>query len=371
MSGKRHISMFHPFVPKRAIKEVVKVLRSRWLGQGKLIERFEKALERKLKIKNVVAVNASSSALRLALSIIGIRPGDEVIATPMTCTLTNHPILEQFAKPVFADIQYESGNIDPGDIKHRITSATKAIICTHWGGTPCDLDRIHKIAKKYGLAVIEDASEAIGAQYKTRSIGTISHFTAFSFQAIQIVTTGEGGALVTKKLKDAQVARIQRWYGIDRKNRKPNSLGYYDFDISTVGFGYHMTNISASIGLTSLKLLPKLLKWRKKIVKQYRKGLAKTPGIALLKEYKDRLSANHFFTVHVKKRKDFCRKMKSYGIEVSVVHYRNDAYTVFGGLRKDLPNLDRFSKTYICLPTHMYISQDDVDYIIKTIKSGW
>src|SRR6266481_2178854 len=126
--------MFQPFVAEEAIGRVTEVLRSRWIGQGPLVDEFEKALERRLKLANAVAVNAASSALRLALSIAGVQPGDEVIATAMTCTLTNHPILEQFAVPVFADIQYDTGNVEPRDIERRITARTRAIVCTHWGG---------------------------------------------------------------------------------------------------------------------------------------------------------------------------------------------------------------------------------------------
>ena len=371
MSERKRIVMFHPYVPDGAVERVGEVLLSRWIGQGPLVDEFERALEKQLSIPHVVAVNTSSSALRLALSIAGVKPGDEVITTPMTCTLTNHPILEQFAIPVFADIQYESGNIDPTDIEHRVTNRTKAIVCTHWGGTPCDLNEIHATAGRHGLTVIEDASEAVGATYAGKPIGAISRFAAFSFQAIQIVTTGEGGALTTINPVDSKLARTQRWYGIDRKGRKPNQIGYYDFDITVMGFGYHMTNIAAAMGLEGLKILPSMLTHRRSVADQYRSGLGSVPGLTLLKSYDDREPSNHFFTIHVERREDFCRKMKQHGIEVSVVHYRNDAYTVFGGLRADLPQLDRFSESYIALPTHMYLTQDDVEYIIATIRSGW
>jgi perosamine synthetase len=371
MHSKKKIPIFHPYVSNEAINNVVKVLTSRWIGQGDLVEEFEKALEKQLKLKNVVLVNSSSSALRLALSIIGVKPGNEVITTPMTCTLTNHPILEQFAKPIFADIKYESGNIDASDIEHRITAKTKAIICTHWGGMPCDLDEIHQIAKRNGLAVIEDASEAIGAKYKDKPIGNISPFTVFSFQAIQIITTGEGGALVTTNIKNSDLARIQRWFGIDRKRRRPNKVGYYDFDIKYIGFGFYSTNLNSALGLANISHLSELLKYRQKIADKYYSELSKVKGINLFKRYTDRRSSNHFFTVHVQNRNNFCKKMADYGIEVSIVHYRNDNYTIFGGLRKDLPNLDRFSQSYIALPNHMSLSLDDVDYIISTIKSGW
>lgn len=371
MSLQKTIVMFSSYVPDGAITRLTEILHNRWIGQGAFVDEFERNLQGQLKVPHMVAVNVATAALRLALSITGVKPDDEVITTPMTCTVTNHAILEQFAKPVFADIQHDSGNIDPGDIERRITSRTKAIMCTHWGGTPCDLREIQAIAQSHGLTVIEDASEAFGATYNGRSIGALSRFTAFSFHAVQIVTAGEGGALSARDCADAESARIQRWYGIDRKRRHPNQMGYYDFDIDAVGFGYHMTNISAAIGLESLKHYNILSNRRAAITNQYRKSLTDVPGLRLFKAFTDRESSNHFFTIHVERREDFFRKLKEHNIETSIVHYRNDAYTVFGGLRSDLPNLDRFIKTYIALPTHAGLTSQDVDYIISTIRSGW
>ncbi len=369
--NSRKVPMFQPYVAESAIERVKEVLESRWIGQGKVVNEFERVIEKTLGIPYAVAVNTSSSAIRLALMISEVRPGDEIIATPMTCSLTNHPILEQYARIVFADIQYDSGNIEPSSIEQRITPFTKAIVCCHWGGQPADLEEINEIANRHGLTVIEDASESFGATYRGKPIGAVSRFSAFSFQAIQLLTTGEGGLLAVRDEAAYEHAQILRWYAIDRKSRKSNILGYYDFDISTVGFGYHMTNIAAAIGIENLKHLNRQKEHRKNIVARYRSAFTEVAGITLFPAKNDRESSNHFFTMHVEKREDFCRKMKARDIEVSIVHYRNDAYSVFGGLRNDLPNLDRFAATYICLPTHMSLSSEDIEYIIDTVKTGW
>lgn len=367
----RRIAMFQPIVAESAAQTVHRVLNDRWVGQGALVEEFERSVERTLGIPYAVAVNASSSAIRLALTLCGVRPGDEVITTPLTCTLTNHPILEQFGRVVFADIRHETGNIDPADVERRITPLTKAIVCTHWGGLPPDLEELNQIADRHGLVVIEDASEAFGASYRGKPIGSFSRFAAFSFQAIQILTTGEGGVLAVRDAAASRNAKVLRWYGIDRANRTPNDVGYYDFDITSVGFGYHMTNIAAAIGLENLKQFDAQKKHRSDVVARYRAALAGVDGIKLLSHQADRESSNHFFTIHVDNREQFCRKMKSMGIETSIVHYRNDAYTVFGGLRRDLPEMDRFDKTYIALPTHGRLTYEDVNYVIEVIQSGW
>lgn len=371
MTKRRIIPMFLPYVSDEAISRVEKVLRSRWIGQGPIVDEFERAIEQELSVPYAIAVNSSSSALRLALTISGVGPGDEVVTTPMTCTLTNHPILEQFAVPVFADIQYNTGNIDPADVEKRITDRTKAIMCTHWGGYPCDLAELNELAGAHNLPLIEDASEAFGATYHGRPIGAISRFSAFSFQAIQIITTAEGGVLTVQDPSDASAACVQRWYGIDRMHRTPNIIGYYDFDITTVGYGYHMTNIAAAMGIEHLASLGIQQARRQTVAERYRQAFEGVGGIELLEHGTDRTCSNHFFTMHVERRSEFCQMMTARGISTSVVHYRNDAYTVFGGLRDDLPNLDRFSQSYIALPLHMHLTDDDIDYIIESVQAGW
>lgn len=363
--------MFYPYVSERAVKFVVETLRSRWIGQGPKIAEFEKKFKRIIKVPYSIAVNRAASAIRLALAIAGVGPGDEVITTPQTCTATNHPILEQFARPVFADIQYLTGNIDPQDIEKRITPKTKAIICVDLGGYPCDLDEINKIAKKYHLTLIEDASDAIGARYKGKLIGSLSPFTIFSFGAVQQITTGEGGMLCVKNKEDYETGLRRRWFGIDRIRRKPNLVGYYDFDVWEGGYSYYMTDINAAMGIAHLDDLPKILTRREEIANRYREDLWKVPGIIMFENKPDRISSYQLFTIHVENRDNFCRMMHSKGIDVSIVHERNDIYSVFGGLRKDLPNLDRYSKTNISIPIHNNLDDEDVYYIIKSIKQGW
>jgi perosamine synthetase len=365
------IHMFSPYVSEKAYPLIEKVLKNRWIGQGKDVSEFEEKFNSKFNILNSVAVNNVSSAIRLALDMNGVKPGDEVITTAQTCTASNLPILEQFAKPVFADVQYETGNIDPSDIEKRITKKTKAIIVCHWAGYPCDMDEIHEIGKRHDIVIIEDASDALGAKYKNKFIGNISKFTCFSFQAIKQITTGEGGMLCLTDKKDFDSALRKRWYGIDRINRKPTIEGYYDFDVFEKGYGYHMTNINAALGLANLEEFDNIQKRRKEIVSKYKCDLKGVKKLTLLKESNDVESANELFTIHVADRGKFCAHMGSEGIETSIVHMRNDSYSVFGSKRKDLPNLDKFTKTNISLPVHNGLSDKQVDHIIKTIKKGW
>ncbi|MCL4435498.1 MAG: DegT/DnrJ/EryC1/StrS family aminotransferase [Thaumarchaeota archaeon] len=342
------------------------------LGEGPKVGQFESELKNKFGLKYVLALNSGTSALRLALAVGGVGPNDEVITTPFTALATNTSILEQGAKPVFADINYETSNIDPADIEKHITRKTKAIICVHYGGYPCDMDEINEIARDHDLLVIEDAAHALGATYKGKVIGTISKFTAFSFQAIKHITTGDGGMLTLLDSEKYEEARRRRWFGIDRAARKPSVIGYdTTFDITEAGYKYHMNDIAATIGLEQLKYFDAVFKRRAEIANIYREQLSDVNGIVLSENSSDRKNANWLFPLHVERREDFAKMMSAKGIEVSVVHWRNDRYSIFGGLRKDLPNLEKFSKTIIHIPLHQDLTDSNVEYIIDSIKGEW
>jgi len=370
MVEKKEIVMFYPFIPEGVPEKVVEVLKSRWIGQGPKVDEFENEFCKKLNLNNAIYLNSCTSALRLALATIGVGPGDEVITTPNTMIATNTVILEQFAKPVFADIQYETMNIDPNDIEHRITEKTKAIQCVHFGGYPCDMNEIHKIANEHNLPVVEDAAHALGAKYKEKPIGSISDYTSFSFQAIKQITTVDGGMLCIKEKENYESAKRRRWFGIPRDKRGNTPIGKV-FDVSEVGFKYNPNDVFAVIGLEQLKYLDEIIKRRVEIAKKYREGLDGIKGVTLLENKNDRTNGNFLFTIHVEKRLNFAEMMRSKGIEVELHNCRNDMYTIFGPLRKDLPNMERAQETAINIPIHNHLSDDDVDYIIKTIKSSW
>jgi len=277
----------------------------------------------------------------------------------------------QGARPIFADIQYETGNIDPASIEEKITDKTKAIMPVHWAGYPCDMDEINQIAKEYDLVVIEDAAHALGATYKGEPIGSISDFTAFSFQAIKHLTTGDGGALCCLNKGDYNSARKQRWFGIDRINSKPSILGEREFDISQVGYKYHMNNVAAAIGLGNLEDFPQRLTRRQQVGAYYREQLSDVPGLQLLRLDGDRTHAYWLFTVLVERREDFICKLAEQGIPVSVVHLRIDHNSVFGGLRDDLPGQAEFNERQLSIPVHEGLRAEDLERIVSIIRSGW
>lgn len=365
------VTMFHPYVNKQARVNVDEVLRSRWIGEGEKVKEFEDALQKRFGFRHCLALNNGTAGLRLALAMIGVGPGDEVISVAQTCSATNMSILEQFATPVFADIQYETGNIDPGDIEHRITARTKAIIVVHWAGYPCDLEEIHQTAFEYELPVIEDAAHALGAYYQNKPIGTISDFTMFSLQAIKQLTTGDGGVLTVLTEGQYHEARRRRWFGIDRVNRRQQADGYVYWNQSEAGYKYHMNNIAAAIGLGNLEDYNVNQVIRDAYAEAYRQQLKNTAGVVLFEHKSDRRSANWLFTLHVQERKHFVKMMKSKGVETSVVHIRNDMHDIFGPLRMDLPITAEYAQTNISIPLHNRMEWADVNYVIKCVKEGW
>lgn len=371
------ISLFYPYVSKRAIKEVKRTLKTRWIGQAHKVDQFEKEFSIYCQgINSGVAVNSGTSALHLAYILAGIQEGDEVVTPVLTCTATNIPLLYLKAKPVFVDINKSDLNINIEDLKRKITNKTKAIIVVHFGGIPVDLKEIREIAKLCNLPIIEDAAQAIGAEYWGHKIGAEGDFVAFSFQAIKALTTGDGGMLMIHNYNLIQKAKRLRWFGIDRELRikkdwQPVWGREMTYDVSEIGYKYQMTDISASLGLANLIDLDKLLKIRREIVQYYREKLENVPGLTLLKEDDYKESSNWLFQVLVENRDDFQKKLKEQGIETNVSHIRNDIYTIFGGKRLDLPNMDQVESQYICLPLHHRLNKKDLKHIIKTIKSGW
>lgn len=308
----------------------------------------------------------------MALVLAGIGSGDEVILPAQTFIATGLAIIYCGAKPVFADIQYETGNIDPESIRSKITPRTKAIMPVHWMGYPCDMDEINAIARKHKLTVIEDAAHAPGAAYKGKSIGSISDFTCFSFQAIKHITTGDGGVLCVRNAKLARQGLARRWFGIDRTNTKPSILGERAYNISVPGYKYHMNNYAAALGLANLENFPERLKRRRSLAKMYRVGLADVDGVRLFDEASDRWSAYWTFGIHVpKQREDFIRALKARGIPTTVHYLGIDRNKIFGGKDRTLTNQRHFDDTQIHLPLHDALDEKSVRYIIESIKLGW
>jgi len=360
------IRLFSTHIPPGTAEKVADLIRSGWINRGAKAAELEEAFAKKFGYKYALSVNSCTSALRLAYTIAGGAPGGEVITTPYTMVATNTALLEAGFKTVFADIKYGTANIDPADISHRINDRTEGIAVVHYGGYPCDMDEIYKVAGENGLWVVEDAAQALGAKYRGRPVGDKS-FSCFSFQAIKHITTADGGMFVTnwKQLYDEAKERI--WFGVDKDKRVDSPLGKFPEDITRLGFKYGMNDVAAVMGLEGLKVFDAAFTRRRKIAWCYREELEDVEGLTLMEQQRFKKSANWLFPIHIEKRTAFAKAMRAEGIEVAVHNWRNDQYTLFGG-KQDLPNTDRVNDDIIHIPLHAELTDEEVNRVVSTIK---
>jgi dTDP-4-amino-4,6-dideoxygalactose transaminase len=344
------VHLFNPYVPFSAIEMVKDTLVSRWVGQGPKVDEFEKRFSEKFNQKYCVSMNSGSSALETAYELVGIKPGDEVITTPLTCTATNIPLLRMGAKIVWADIRKDTLCIDREDILRKITPKTKAIVNVHLGGIESDIGEMP-------VPVISDAAQALGI--------FTGDYTCNSFQAIKHITTGDGGMLTVNDEKEYKQAKLMRWFGIDREAKARNDWQPYKkremtFDIEIVGYKRQMTDIAASMGIAGLERYDTVIFYRKNLFELY-KRLLKYPVID------GRHNTYWLCTVLVHGRDKLAKRLLKNGIESNLVQVRNDAYKIFGG-RKRLPVMDEVEDNYISLPLHMNVTEQDVVKICNIIN---
>lgn len=359
------IPLFKPYISDHCIKTLSEIFEKGVLTEGEYSDKFEKKFGEYISNKNVALTNSGTSALHLSAILCGLKPGDEVITTAMTCMATNEPFFNMGIKLNFADINLYDGNICPNSIRSKINNNTKAIVVVHWAGNPVDLDEIHLIAKEYNLKVIEDAAHALGSEYKGNKIGVHSDFVCFSFQAIKHLTCGDGGAIACKNKSDWERAKKIRWFGLDR-NFKGNSR--WEQNITESGYKYHMNNINASIGLNNLKHIDLIINSHISN-RNYYDSLIKNKKIKKMNINPNSVSSSWIYSLLVESREDFIQYMSKNKIQCDRVHVRNDFYQVFGGINKDLINLNIFDAELVNIPVGWWLSNDDLNYIIDKVNS--
>lgn len=363
------IRLFQPYLPLNARKAAYDAMKDRWIGCGKKTDEMEQLFGHEYGVQHCVATNSCTSALHLAYVLAGIKEGDEVITSVFTCTATNIPIKYCGATPVYADIQPDTFNIDPEDIKRKITPQTKAIALVHWGGYPADMDEIIAIAKEHNLKVIVDAAHALEATYHGKSIAQYGDYVAYSFQAIKQITTVEGGMLVINTNEDDyKRANTLRWYGIDRLGDRDSSYRYEHFN--ELGYRYIPNDVFMAMGIVQFRdNLPKVMKKRKKLAELYYKLLQGNQNITLLKNEKDRESGWWLMTVICKDRDKVREVLAKNNIATGMAHFRNDISPAISGGKEVLPAMDSVENNYLCLPIHYDVTEKDVKRICEILNT--
>jgi dTDP-4-amino-4,6-dideoxygalactose transaminase len=391
-----NIPLFKVFMSPNAAPEVTKVLNSGYIGQGPKVEEFENQLKKYFNHDYVQTVNSGTSALHLALHLLknpikynktyegvigyetkwpGLEPGDEVLATAMTCTASNWPILAHGLKIKWVDIDPETLNMDLDDLARKITPTTKAIMLVHWGGYPNDLDKIRKIQDKayhmYGFkpAVIEDGAHSFGSTYKGKPIGTHGNLTMFSLQAIKHITSVDGGLLLSPHKDLHNRGKLIRWYGIDRDGDRKDFR--CEANIEEWGYKFHMNDVNATIGIENFKHAKEIVSKHRENAAYYDEHLQNTPGVTLLKREKGHDSAFWIYSMLVDNRDGFYKWMDECKIAVSQVHERNDKHTCVKEYRSFLPNLDKTIGKVVAIPVGWWVTSEEREYIVDCIKKGW
>ncbi|HOI84447.1 MAG TPA: DegT/DnrJ/EryC1/StrS family aminotransferase [Acholeplasmataceae bacterium] len=361
-----NVPLVKPFFPPREtlIPAIEEVIYSGYVAEGEYVYKFEKKLAELLSLKYALAVSSGTAALHLALKLVGIKDGDEVISTALTAEPTNTSIAMLGANVVFADIDFKTGLISPESIESRITRKTKAIMIVHYAGNVCDLDKINEISIKYNIPVIEDAAHAFMSKYKGKYIGSNSRFTIFSFQAIKHLTTIDGGLLCLTNQDDYERAKRLRWFGLSK------TLPRLENNIIEAGFKYNMNNVTAIIGLIQLNYLDQNVKIYIQNGKYFDQELSKLPNVKILKYSNNTEPSYWLYTILVDERDKFIKKMAYNGITCSPLHLRNDFHKVFKN-NNELPFLDLFYEKFVHIPCGWWVNNEIRTKIVEIIKEGW
>lgn len=357
------------------IDAVIEVLKSDYLTTGPKIAEFEKSVADYVGAKYAVAISNGTSALHAACFAAGIGPGDEVITTPITFAASSNCVLYCGGTPVFADIDPKTYNIDPDDIRKKITDKTKAIIAVHLAGQPCDMDEIHKIAKENNLIVIEDGAHALGSVYKGKKVGSLSDMTTFSFHPVKPITTGEGGMIVTDNEEFYKKMVLFRSHGITRDEammtRNDGPWFYQQFDL---GFNYRITDIQCALGCSQMKKLDRFLAKRKEIVLRYNEAFTDCENIVTPYQLPETESGWHLYIVQVKNcdRKQTFEALRDKGIGVNVHYipvYMHPYYQEHGYKDVHCKNAEEVYSHIISLPLYPGLTEEQQSYVIDTLKS--
>lgn len=362
------------YVDDEDIEEVVKVLKSDFLTTGPVIEEFEKKVADYVGAKYAVAVANGTAALHSACYAANIGKGDEVITTPITFAASSNCAFYCGAVPVFADIDPKTYNIDPSDVEKKITDRTKAIIAVHFTGQPCDMGRIHEIANKHGLIVIEDAAHALGAVYEGKKVGSLSEMTTFSFHPVKHITTGEGGMVLTNHQELYERLKLFRTHGITKEEhllRKNDGPWYYEqLDL---GYNYRITDIQCALGISQMKKLPYFLERRKEIAERYQEAFADCDNIQCPYQKPGCENAWHLYVIRIKggKRKEVFEKLREAGIGVNVHYipvYQHPYYQEHGYKDISCPNAEQYYEEAISLPIYPALKEAEQEYVIETVQ---
>jgi perosamine synthetase len=364
------IPVQRPFLGQEELQAVQRVFESRWLGLGAFTQEFERVLREFLGVRYVIAVSSGTAALHLALDILDLQPGDEVLVPTLTFVATAQAVVMAGATPVFCDVEAETFNLDVDDAASRLTARTRAIVPVHYGGTACNMDAVRRLAAQAHLKVVEDAAHAFGSTYKGQKIGTLGDLTCFSFDPVKAITCGEGGAIATNDQDLADKASQRRVLGITKDAwSRQEAMRPWSYEVDGPGFRYHMSNINAAIGLEQMKRFDAFRHRRTTIARRYEEAFAGVSGL-LLREQHLSETCPFFYVVRVLdgRRDALMDHLKHHGIMTGVHYIPNHLHRVFAERRTSLPTAERLGREILTLPLFYEMTDEQVDAVITGVR---
>jgi len=368
-----------PVIEDSEIEEVIQTLKSCWIGTGPRVHHFEEQFREFKGVKHAMALNSCTAALHLALQVIGIQPGDEVIVPTMTFAATANAVIHARGKPVFVDCRKDTMNIDPEQITAKITPRTRAIIVVHFGGRPCDMEPILAIAQKHHLKVIEDAAHAVEAEYNGIKTGLFGDIGCFSFYVTKNVITGEGGMAITNNDQYADQIKIMALHGMSKDAWKRFSdEGYKHYQVVYAGFKYNMMDMQAALGIHQLPRVHHYLQRRRPIWDFYNHAFQSLPVFLPAPIPPKMKHSYHLYTLlldidHLSISRDsFLEEMTRRNIGVGVhyiaLHLHPYYQQEYGYHQGDFPNAEWISRRTVSLPISPKLSDQDVQDVIDAVK---
>lgn len=366
-------------ITKSDMRAVARVLRSGWLTQGPVVERFERALARYAGTRFAVALSSGTAALHAAYFAAGVTKGDDVIVPALTYAATSNTAVFLGATVSFADIDRNYGTVDVGDVQAKISERTKVIAPVDYGGRPAPMRELRALARKHNVLLVADAAHSLGARYRGKAAGSLADMSVLSFHPVKSITTGEGGAVLTDHASFAERVRLFRSHGITtdprRHARKGHAAWYQEMQL--LGYNYRMTDLAAALGKNQLRRLDRIVERRRSAAGRYRALLHDMPDLVLPAEERSyERSAWHLYPVRLAgrmagQRDDVFTRLRDAGIGVQVHYipvYRHPFYERLGYGGKPCPNAETFAATEISLPLFAAITQRQQSYIARTLR---
>lgn len=365
------IPLYKIYWDEEDVKSVTEIIRSgMFWAIGPSIEKFEKIVSEYAGAKYGVAFNSGTSALHAVMLACGIGKGDEVIVPSFTFIATANSALFTDAKPIFADAEKETYGLDPVDVEKKITRKTKAIMPIHYGGRPCKIVELKEIAKKYNLLLIEDAAESIGANINGKRVGSFGDAAMFSFCGNKIITTGEGGIIVTDSRDIYEKLKLVRSHG--RLETENYFVASKTMDYITLGYNWRMSTMTAALGISQMNKLAKVIELRRKCAKYMTERLSKVKGITTPSDPKGYFNVYQMYTIRAEDRDSLNKHLLANGVSTKIffdpVHLTEYYTKVHQHQKGELPTTEELSKEVLTLPIFPSMSVEDMDYIVENIK---